>query len=160
MRASKMRCDTSAATASRCNVPRRARSAGPANRPPDQDRADRSPAVRKPARPGRHALIHEGLRQPAVDQKPQPHRPKPPASPLVGPERDRRQARQWPKGVQPQRRRGLADRAAAGKAIADAERPASGSRACERILHAVVRNPSHSFRIPFSCSIVRGGFTR
>ena len=56
------------------------------------------------------------------------HRPQPPASPLVGSERNRRQARQRPKGLQPQRRRRLADRAATGKAIADAERPASPGR--------------------------------
>ena len=119
--ASKMRCDTSAATASRCNVPRRARSAGPANRPPDQDRADRSPAVRKPARPGRHALVLQSPRQPAADQEPQPHGAKPLASPLVGPEGNRREARQRPKGLQPQRRRRVADRAATGKGIAAAD---------------------------------------
>ena len=101
---------TTERTAARC--PRPAGSARPANHPRDQDRADRGAVVRQPARPGRHALVLQSPRQPATHQKPQPHRPQPPASPLVGPEGDRRQARQRPQGLQPQRRRGLADRAA------------------------------------------------
>ena len=42
----------------------------------------------------------------------------PPASPLVGPEGDRGEARQRPQGLQPQRRRGLADRAVGRTGVA------------------------------------------
>lgn len=91
---------------------RSAGTARPGNHPPDQDRPDRSPPLRQPARSGRHALVLQSPRQPAAEQEPQPDRPKPLAPPLVGPERDQSQARQRPQSLQPQRRRGVVDRAA------------------------------------------------
>lgn len=72
----------------------------------------------QPARVGWHAFILQGARQPAADQEPERHGTQPLASPLVKPEGDGREARQRPKGGQPQRCRGLADRAAGRTGLA------------------------------------------